>query len=213
MEELFSYHNLIHALAGATGGATAISVFFPLNSVRLRLQVDEEMKSKSALQCMKDIYAQEGLPGLYQGWWSSIVSLGFSNFVYFYAYNGLKKVFENELKRRGKKPDIGALTNLLIASTAGVINVLTTTPLWVAGTRLMVQKKRGSSSGENYTGVWNCLTRIVSEEGIHALWKGVGPSLILVSNPSIQVRLIHSNAIHYIYMSACVCVCYIISYA
>ncbi len=37
-----------------------------------------------------------------------------------------------------------------------------------------------------YKGVANTLARIAAEEGIGALWKGVGPSLILVSNPSIQ---------------------------
>jgi len=39
---------------------------------------------------------------------------------------------------------------------------------------------------EPYLGIWDCLTRIVNEEGLWSLWKGVGPSLALVSNPSIQ---------------------------
>ena len=37
-----------------------------------------------------------------------------------------------------------------------------------------------------YTGTYDCLNRIIKEEGIGALWNGVYPSLILVSNPTIQ---------------------------
>ena len=101
-----------------------------------------------------------------------MVSLGASNFVYFYTYNAFKAVYRNMVVG-DKKADIGAITNLLIASTAGVVNVLATTPLWVAGTRLTVQNKKaiagndkGSSSSEKpYTGVFDCLTRIVKNEG------------------------------------------------
>ncbi len=81
------------------------------------------------------------------------------------------------------KAKMDPITNLVIASLAGVINVFVTTPLWVAGTRLSVQGKKAEGK---YLGVWDCLTRIASEEGVAALWKGVGPSLVLVSNPSIQ---------------------------
>lgn len=138
-----------------------------------------------------------------------MVSLGASNFVYFYTYNAFKAVYRNVVVG-DKKADIGAVTNLLIASTAGVINVLATTPLWVAGTRLTVQNKKaiagndkGAATEKPYTGVFDCLTKIIKNEGnfvgdgliptslacapgVLALWNGVGPSLLLVSNPSIQ---------------------------
>jgi hypothetical protein len=80
---------------------------------------------------------------------------------------------------------------LAIASSAGVINVLATTPLWVAGTRLAVQNKKAATGNTDahsrpYDGIIDCLSRIVKSEGLWSLWKGVGPSLVLVSNPSIQ---------------------------
>lgn len=85
--------------------------------------------------------------------------------------------------KRGASKDLSAGTNLLVATVAGVINVLTTTPLWVVSTRLSVQ--RGGKSG-SYSGMWDGLTRIAREEGVGALWNGTLPSLLLVSNPSIQ---------------------------
>eukprot|EP00924_Labyrinthula_sp_SR-Ha-C_P004815 snap_masked-scaffold_1-processed-gene-13.0-mRNA-1 protein AED:0.22 eAED:0.22 QI:0/-1/0/1/-1/1/1/0/316 len=191
LKELFTYHNLVHAISGATGGATAITTFYPLNIIRTKLQVDETLKSKNVFVLIKEIAEKEGFSALYQGWWSSVVSLGCSNFVYFYTYNAFKALyFKYVLKANPKTAMIDPITNLAIASSAGIINVLCTTPLWVAGTRLMVQSKKknqGETDGKKpYTGVFDTLTRIVKEEGVPALWNGVGPSLMLVSNPSIQ---------------------------
>mmetsp|Transcript_9487 Transcript_9487/g.16617 ORF Transcript_9487/g.16617 Transcript_9487/m.16617 type:complete len:323 (+) Transcript_9487:54-1022(+) len=183
--EVFTYTNLVHAVSGMTGGVIAISTFYPLNIIRIRLQVDENMKAQSALSVAQKIIDESGVGALYQGWWSSVVSLGASNFVYFYTYNAFKTVYK-KLIAKNDKINIDPITNLVIASTAGVINVLATTPLWVAGTRLSVQSKKADPTEKPYAGVADCLKRIVSEEGIAALWKGVGPSLILVSNPSIQ---------------------------
>lgn len=185
--DLFTYENLVHAVSGMTGGVTAITTFYPLNVVRTRLQVDETLKDDTnVFRTVLKIAEKDGPLALYQGWWSAVVSLGASNFVYFYTYNAFKAVYRKEVLK-DKKAGIDSISNLFIASAAGVVNVLMTTPLWVAGTRLTVQsKRRGKSEKKPYKGVFDCLTRIVAEEGVSALWNGVGPSLILVSNPTIQ---------------------------
>lgn len=182
-EELFTYENLVHAISGMTGGVTAITTFYPLNIVRTRLQVDESLKNEgNVFKTVMKIAEQDGPQALYQGWWSSVVSLGASNFVYFYTYNAFKAIYKRQLQRKEIDPG----TNLAIAAAAGVVNVLTTTPFWVAGTRLMVQSKKGTQGKKPYKGVLDTLTRIANEEGVGALWNGVGPSLVLVSNPTIQ---------------------------
>lgn len=187
MDRVFTYRNLVHAVAGMCGGASAITAFYPLNSVRTRLQVSDAREFKGVLQTMVEIAEKEGVGALYQGWRAAVVSLGASNFLYFYAYNALKAAYSAHLARTGRRPDIGAAANLAIASVAGVANVLATTPLWVVGTRLTVQQKARDSGGKvPYKGICDALTRIASEEGVGALWNGTGPSLILVSNPSIQ---------------------------
>lgn len=84
-KEVFTYKNLVHAISGMTGGVIAISTFYPLNIIRIKLQVEEKLKSQSVLSVAKLIADEEGVGGLYKGWWSSVVSLGASNFVYFYT--------------------------------------------------------------------------------------------------------------------------------
>jgi len=82
------------------------------------------------------------------------------------------------------RSDIPISINLLIASFAGIVNVYSTCPLWVANTRLKLQ--RNKSEGKPYTGLFNALGRIINEEGILTLWAGSTASVILVSNPTIH---------------------------
>jgi adenine nucleotide transporter 17 len=182
-EEVFSYRSLVHAISGMIGGATAITAFYPLNVVRTRLQVTESKEMESMVGLALRMLREEGLPSLFTGWQSQVMALAASNFVYFYQYNGLRAMVQKMAVRQGRSRELSAGTNLLIATVAGVINVLATTPLWVVSTRLSVQRGGG---GGGYRGMWDGLTRIAREEGIAALWNGTVPSLLLVSNPSIQ---------------------------
>jgi len=128
----------VHAISGATGGVTAISTFYPLNTIRMRLQTDDTIKSGSMINVTQQIVEKHGAQALFQGWWSAVVCLGVSNFVYFYTYNAMKVVYQ--VKRLGsKKISIDPVSNLAIASAAGIVNVYLTTPLWVVNTRLSVQ--------------------------------------------------------------------------
>jgi len=77
---------------------------------------------------------------LYRGIGPYLISLGVSNFVYFYANNMLKAIIK---KYTGQK-EISIALNLIVASLAGVVNVYSTCPLWVANTRLKVQKEKGT---------------------------------------------------------------------
>ncbi len=47
MDELFSYNSLVHAVSGMVGGASAITVFYPLNVLRTRLQVSESKEVRA----------------------------------------------------------------------------------------------------------------------------------------------------------------------
>jgi len=84
--------------------------------------------------------------------------------------------------------------NLIIASLAGVVNVLVTCPLWVANTRLKIQSKKSGKDVKQYDGMIDCLQKIGKEEGIVTLWSGVWASLMLVSNPTIN-HVVYDSAI------------------
>jgi len=119
------------------------------------------------------------LIGWYRGLQSSIGSIASSNLVYFYWYDFLKKM---SIKYLNENRSLTNIQNLIVASVAGVINVLLTNPIWVVNTRIKLW--RGPKP--LYSSTLDGLIKVGKEEGIEGLWKGLIPSLALVSNPAIQ---------------------------
>lgn len=189
-QNLFSYDTLVRAISGAAGGVTAMSVFFPLDTVRSRLQVEDSREAKHTIETMKDLIEEEGIWTLYRGLQPVLISLCCSNFVYFYSFHGLRRLV------RSNNAGYNALRDLTVGAVAGVINVVLTTPLWVANSRLKMQGVKISVKDRkvlrkypHYNGIIDALIKISSSEGCHALWSSVVPSLLLVANPSIQFTL------------------------
>jgi adenine nucleotide transporter 17 len=176
ISEVFSYEAFVHAISGTAGGSISMSIFYPLDVIRTHQQVEKTS--------ITDLINEQGIGTLYKGLQSVLTSLAVSNFVYFYT-NNLMKVFLRKIT--GEKA-ISVGQNLFVASLAGVVNVLLTCPLWVANTRIKLQKNASAKDNKikPYAGLIDCMDRIYKEEGAIALWNGAGSSLMLVSNPTIN---------------------------
>ncbi|XP_066600229.1 peroxisomal membrane protein PMP34 [Prorops nasuta] len=177
---LFTYETLVHAISGAAGSVVAMATFFPLDTVRSRLQLEDSRESKNTIMTLRDLVSKEGPHTLYRGMVPVLQSLCASNFVYFYTFHGLK------LMRSSRSQT--AANDLLVATVAGVVNVLTTTPLWVVNTRLKMKGVNGVQETNNneYNTLYDGLLHIWKSEGLEKLWAGTLPSLMLVINPAIQ---------------------------
>uniref|UniRef100_R4FMG3 Putative mitochondrial carrier protein n=1 Tax=Rhodnius prolixus TaxID=13249 RepID=R4FMG3_RHOPR len=167
-KELFSYNNLIHAISGAVGSMVGMIVFYPLDTVRCRLQLEDKRKARNTIAVILELIKEEGIGSLYKGIIPVLQSICASNFVYFYIYNGLKAS---------------------VKGGEGAINVLLTTPLWMVNTRI---KMSGITDVRRYNGLVDGLVKVSSTEGVPALWAGTVPSLILVSNPAIHMAVYQS---------------------
>lgn len=162
-----------------------MSTFYPLDIIRTYMQVNENLKGKSTLQVAQAMIEEEGVGSMYKGIGPVLISLAASNFIYFYTNNMLKVVIKSYTGQKS----VTTGQNLLIASVAGCVNVLTTCPLWVVSARLKTQKDKkssGSLATKPYKGFIDGLYRVANEEGIGSLWNGCAASLVLVSNPTIQ---------------------------
>lgn len=144
----------------------------------------EKRKDLSTFAVIKQIIRDEGIASLYRGIGPTLESLCISNFVYFYTFHSLKAVFSPA----GEK-NASAIKDLLLASIAGAINVLTTTPFWVVNTRLKMKGIGKENSAPDYDNLIQGLMTVAKKEGVRGLWSGTIPSLILVSNPAIQFMM------------------------
>lgn len=177
-KELFSYNTLVHAIAGAIGSVVGMTTFYPLDTVRSRLQLEEKRESKNTFAVLSELVNEEGFATLYRGIVPVLQSLCASNFVYFYAFHGLKSMQSEQSRTAGR--------DLLLAAIAGIINVLTTTPLWVVNTRM---KMVGINRQTRYKTLLGGLLHISRAEGVSALWNGTLPSILLVINPALQMAM------------------------
>uniref|UniRef100_A0A2P2I3S3 Peroxisomal membrane protein PMP34-like n=2 Tax=Hirondellea gigas TaxID=1518452 RepID=A0A2P2I3S3_9CRUS len=186
---LFSYGSLVHAISGGCGSAVSMTTLYPLDIIRTRLQLQQKKPARVPLQehdkdgvlaMLQHILETEGSSGLYRGLVPVVQSLYCSNFVYFYSFHGLKRAFN---------PNKAVLKDLLCGMVAGIINVMTTTPLWVVNTRLKMQGvalQHQQQPHQHYNGMIDGLMKVYKLEGIGGLWAGCNSSLLLVVNPAIQ---------------------------
>lgn len=196
-EKLFTYETLVHAIAGSVGSMTAMSVFYPLDTVRSRLQLEKNRQSKDTWTMLQELFQEEGIESLYRGLSPVLTSLCASGFVYFYTFHGLRAVFSQSTSgSSGQKHSAGK--DLALGALAGVINVFVTTPFWVVNTRMKMQGVKLRQGDESlkrypkYEGIFDGLVKIWQQEGPSALWAGSIPSLVLVSNPAIQFMVYES---------------------
>ncbi len=120
---------------------------------------------------------KHGVGALYRGIFPVLISMGLSNAVYFFVSSLLKAVLTRYKAKTGRS--LGYFGHLATGTIAGVLNVLVTTPLWVASMRAKL------SSGQGWD-ILAIMARICREEGVKALWSGTLPSLLLVCNPVLQ---------------------------
>ena len=185
--------NLTHMLAGSIAGMTARFILQPLDLVKVRLQVQDgtgAAEYKSIRHALTSIVRDEGVTGLYRGMSANLIGAGMSWGSYFFFYTNLKDIYRRHLAASDKAitptTKLSAPAHLGCAAASGVCTVLITNPIVMIKTRLQLQGLDRHNAQAHYTNPFNALTTIVREEGVLSLYRGIGPSLLLVSNGALQ---------------------------
>lgn len=85
---------------------------------------------------------------------------------------------------KDRENQLSAGLHLASAAEAGALVSLCTNPIWLVKTRLQLQTPLHQT--RPYSGFYDALRTIIREEGWAALYKGLLPSLFLVSHGAIQ---------------------------
>lgn len=191
MPALFSVCSFEHAVSGSTGTVLATLLLFPLERLKTLLQVDPEAYH-GLLDVLRRVLPDEGASGLYTGCTPMLQTVGSSNFLYFFLFQGLKEPLAHAFGR--EEGIIGSYETLASSALAGALNMVFTEPLWRASVIAQASSSGGQRHGATESskevaprcGVFATVHRIWAQEGARALWRGLGTSLWLVTNPVIQ---------------------------
>jgi len=88
---------LINLTNGCIAGTTAISITYPTDLIRRKLQMDKSTRP-NMISCVKNIYKTQGIHGFYKGYLTGIGKVTPMSGITFMSYEILKKfIIENKL--------------------------------------------------------------------------------------------------------------------
>ncbi|KAL5539184.1 hypothetical protein UlMin_045357 [Ulmus minor] len=204
---------LINGLAGAGGGIIAQLITYPLQTVNTRQQTERDLKKEKrklgTIELTCQVVKHEGWGRLYSGLTPSLIGSAASQGVYYYFYQIFRNKAEVAALEQRKlgigDGSVGMFSSLVVAALSGCVNVLMTNPIWVVVTRMQTHTKTSRKSQPAQTlseeailveatepplyGTVHAVQEVYDEAGLWGFWKGVFPTLIMVSNPSMQFML------------------------
>ncbi|XP_021897695.1 peroxisomal adenine nucleotide carrier 1-like isoform X2 [Carica papaya] len=168
--------SLSEATSGAIGALVSTTILYPLDTCKTKYQAEVRAHHQKKYRNVSDVLWEAISTGqvlsLYQGLGTKNLQSFISQFIYFYGYSLFKRLY---LEKSGSKT-IGTKANLIVAAAAGACTVILTQPLDTASSRMQTSEF-GKSEG-----LWKTL----SEGTWSDAFDGLGISLLLTSNPSIQ---------------------------
>ncbi|KAL6610025.1 hypothetical protein ACP70R_039994 [Stipagrostis hirtigluma subsp. patula] len=171
------WESLAEATSGAVGSLVSTTVLYPLDTCKTKFQAElQSHQGAHKYRNLSDVFweavRKRQILSLYQGLNTKNVQSFISSFCYFYGYSYFKRLY---LEKSGAK-SIGTTANLVVAAAAGACTVIVTQPLDTASSRMQTSAF-GKSKG---------LRETLAEGTWMEAFDGLGISLILTCNPSIQ---------------------------
>ena len=169
------------AAAVLTGAAAAV-VRVPVSVLKSRMQLQLHSSLSDAVRSA--VSQRAGLRGLYVGLNATLILDVTYAAVQFTALEQLRRAALLALPRNSTERDLSAPVNAAIGFATGTIAASVTEPIDVVRTRLMAQRTAsGSGPAEGvyfgYRGLLHGLWRAASADGVHSLWRGILPRLLI----------------------------------
>ncbi|CAM9638312.1 unnamed protein product, partial [Ascophyllum nodosum] len=130
------------------------------------------------LNGVRSVIKTEGVRGFYVGWWPGLVQKVPSYGLTWVLFQQVKDLHYRVTKRLPTNAE-----NFWLGSTAAAGSVTIMIPMDTVKTRLVTQ----STSPQAYTGILNCFSRMLREEGLGSFYNSLTPRLVSVV-PMIGVQ-------------------------
>ncbi|KAF3786252.1 Adenine nucleotide transporter [Nymphaea thermarum] len=158
--------SLRRLISGAVAGAVSRTAVAPLETIRTHLMVGSS--GHSTTEVFRNIMETEGWKGLFRGNFVNVIRVAPSKAIELFAYDTVRKQLS---PKPGESPRVPVPASLVAGAVAGISSTLCTYPLELVKTRITIQ--RGI-----YNNTLHAFLKIVEEEGLGGLYRGLTPSLI-----------------------------------
>lgn len=176
-------------LAGAIAGTAAVFACYPLDLVRTRLTTEFEGQEhyRGIRDAFQKIYQAEGIRGFYSGIGPTL-GVAVPNFAISYSVYGTLKehAYEDELfynLRRidadSGEPRLGLILTVLCGAASGIVATGITFPIDTIRRRMQIQNLHVVKPEERLSAIQQ-LSRLIHEEGLSSLYRGLAPEMMKV---------------------------------
>ena len=220
----FAKDDVVEAAAGAIGAMCALVATYPLITLNTRQHVarrgrDATTDTDAARGDARERWRRADVKSMYDGIEPALVGTVASQTVYNYFYARGARARAAATGR-----DADGASSLMIASGAGILNVLMTLPIWTLVTKMqadvkMARERAESDDGDEAEtradvddavttrrrerrrekegarrGFFDVARDVMRESGVRGFWQGLTPSLVMVANPALQYAFYESAA-------------------
>ncbi|XP_047321920.1 mitochondrial dicarboxylate/tricarboxylate transporter DTC-like [Impatiens glandulifera] len=155
---------------GGASGMLATCVIQPIDMIKVRIQLGQG----SAVDVTKTMIKNEGFGALYKGLSAGLLRQA----TYTTARLGTFKILTNKAIEANDGKPLPLYQKALCGLTAGAIGATVGSPADLALIRMQADATLPAAQRRNYTNAFHALYRISADEGILALWKGAGPTVV-----------------------------------
>ncbi|KAH9575173.1 hypothetical protein CY35_01G097800 [Sphagnum magellanicum] len=157
-------------LNGGLSGMGATCVIQPVDMIKVRIQLGRG----SATDVAREVIKNEGIGGLYKGLSAGLLRQA----TYTTARLGSFRLLTNKAMAANDGKPLPLYQKALCGLTAGAIGASVGSPADLALIRMQADATLPEAQRRHYRNAFHALTKITKDEGVLALWKGAGPTVV-----------------------------------
>jgi len=148
----------------------ATCVIQPVDMIKVRIQLGQG----SAVHVAKTMIKQEGFGALYNGLSAGLLRQA----TYTTARLGSFRILTAKATQANEGRPLPLYQKALLGLTAGAIGACFGNPADLALVRMQADNTLPLAQRRNYKNAFHALYRVTADEGVLALWKGAGPTVV-----------------------------------
>ncbi|TVU17003.1 hypothetical protein EJB05_33009, partial [Eragrostis curvula] len=172
---------------GGASGMLATCVIQPIDMVKVRIQLGEG----SAAQVIKNMLANDGLGSFYKGLSAGLCRQA----IYTTGRLGSFRVLTNKEVEKNEGKPLPLVQKAFIGLTAGAIGAFVGSPADLALIRMQADSTLPVAQRRHYKNAFHALYRITADEGLLALWKGSGPTMMRAMALNMGMLASYDNSV------------------